>query len=159
MLVVSINNILDAKVEKAEIIITTPSHLPKTFKMKRSVGKSENLSTWIYKSSTIYWKKVSCMKMLLSLMPTNAIIPSLWKILINCTGGHTRATTFFNFITPLLRNLVEWWISTSLDNYPSASSLWHMSSKKHWWSFLMIFIFVSKFCTYNSMILFKIILP
>lgn len=48
--------------------------------MERFIGKSENLSTWIYKSSTIsmiYWKKVSYMKMLLNLMPTYAIIPSL----------------------------------------------------------------------------------
>ena len=43
MLVVSINNILDSKVEKDEIIIAIPSHLPKTFKMKRSVSKPVNL--------------------------------------------------------------------------------------------------------------------
>ena len=80
LLVVSNNNVIHAKVEKDEILIATSSHLSKKIKMERFIGKSENLSTWIYKSSTIsmiYWKKVSYMKMLLNLMPTYAIIPSL----------------------------------------------------------------------------------
>ena len=54
LLVVSTNNVIHAKVEKDEILIATPSHLPKKkIKMERFIGKSENLSTWIYKSSTI----------------------------------------------------------------------------------------------------------
>ena len=159
LLVVSINNILDSKVEKDEIIIAIPSHLPKTFKMKRSVGKSEHLSTWIYKSSTIYWKKVSCMKMLLSLMPTNAIIPSLWKILKSIALVDTLQQHF-------LISSLHFWEIWSSDEYqqfkifillPLPSGTWVQRNTDDFFDDL--FFFVSKFCTHNSMILFKIILP
>ena len=45
------------------------------------------------------------------------IAPKIQSDEINCTGGHTRTTTFFNFIVPFPSDEAEGWLSKGFDIY------------------------------------------